>query len=72
MGKQELKTLIERMEQSNPNYLNEQIEAYDHEQAMQRATGIQFFKEEDLPKIDNVIEMMMEIKRERESGTNQA
>ena len=69
MGKQELIKLINKMEKTNPNYLNEQIESYDHEQAMQRVTGIQFFKEEDLSKIDNLIDMLLEIKKEREGFT---
>ena len=31
MGKQELIKLIDRMEETNPDYLDEQIAAHDHE-----------------------------------------
>lgn len=67
MGKLELIKLIEKMEESNPNYLDEQIKTYDHEQAMQRATGIQFFKKEDLPKIDNLLNILIKLKKERDA-----
>lgn len=60
---------IKKMERTNPNYLNEQIEAFDHEQAMQRVAGIQFFKEKDLPKVDKIINILLEIKKERENSS---
>ena len=65
MGKQELIALIDKMEETNPGYLDEQIAAHDHEYAMQKAAGIQFFKEEDLPKISKLIDLLIEIRDER-------
>jgi len=65
MGKQATIELIERMEKTNPNYLQEQIDAYDHEYAMQKAAGIMYFSEENLAKVPKILDLFEEIKSDR-------
>ncbi len=55
-----LKILFKKMK-NNPNYLNEQLQAYDTELALQKTFMIKYFPEEQLKDVEELRNYLFEL-----------
>ena len=66
INKEEIKKIIFKKMKDNPNYLDEQIEAYDTEYALQKTLNIEFFPRDKLNIAREVRDYLFELKEELE------
>ena len=64
INKEEIKKIIIRKMKDNPNYLNEQAEAYDTNYALQKTLNIEFFPEDKIDIVKEVRDYLFELKEE--------
>jgi len=64
LDKENVKKIILKKLKDNPNYLNEQAEAYDTEFALQKTLMIEFFPEEKLKDVEELRDYLYELKEE--------
>lgn len=64
INKKRIKELILEKLKDNPNYLNEQAQAYDTEFALQKTLNIEFFPEDKLKDVEEIRDYLYELKEE--------
>ena len=64
INKKEVKRIIQEKLKDNPNYLNEQAEAYDTEFALQKTLMIEFFPQEKIDDVEELRDYLFELKEE--------
>lgn len=62
------KIILERMKE-NPNYLNEQAEAYDTEYALQKTFNIEFFPKDKIGTVKEIRDYLFELNEEFNKNT---
>ncbi len=63
INKEEIKKILIKEIKNNPNYLNEQVKAYDTEFALQKTFMIKFFSEDKLKDVKEVRDYLFELKQ---------
>jgi len=62
LDKKNVRKIILNKMRNNPNYLNEQIEAYDTEYALQKTLSIEFFPENKLKLVYELRDYLIELR----------
>jgi len=62
LDKRNVKRIIFEKMKHNPNYLNEQIEAYDTEYALQKTLSIEFFTEDKLELVYELRDYLIQLR----------
>ena len=62
LDKANVKRIILQKLKENPNYLDEQIRAYDEEYALQKTLHIEFFPENKLKLVEELRDYLIELK----------